>query len=93
MSGVAVVTGANRGIGFHIAHQLAASKRYARVIIGCRDPVAGDKAANEIVRYDSLSSPDTCVRGSCDVNALRLLDLCLATCTARIALSVWMAWQ
>ena len=50
MAGVAIVTGANRGIGFHIAKQLVESKRYAEVVIGCRDPVAGEQAANDIVR-------------------------------------------
>lgn len=43
MPGVAVVTGANRGIGREVTRQLAA--RGWTVILGSRDPAAGDRAA------------------------------------------------
>jgi NAD(P)-dependent dehydrogenase (short-subunit alcohol dehydrogenase family) len=39
MVGVAVVTGANKGIGFHIAKQLLESGRYGKVVVACRDRV------------------------------------------------------
>eukprot|EP00729_Bicosta_minor_P001492 gene1492-29606_t len=57
MAGVAIVTGANRGIGFHIAKQLVESKRYAEVVIGCRDPVAGEQAANDIATATGAMKP------------------------------------
>ena len=34
---VAVVTGANKGIGFCIAQQLVASEQFGRVILACRN--------------------------------------------------------
>lgn len=46
-SRVAVVTGANKGIGFHIASQLVASGLFAHVILGCRDAARGMLAAEQ----------------------------------------------
>jgi NAD(P)-dependent dehydrogenase (short-subunit alcohol dehydrogenase family) len=43
---VAVVTGANSGIGFHTARYLAAHG--ARVVLACRDTVAADEATSRI---------------------------------------------
>jgi NAD(P)-dependent dehydrogenase (short-subunit alcohol dehydrogenase family) len=40
---IAVVTGANRGLGYEIARQLARADVF--VVIGARDPVKGDQAA------------------------------------------------
>ena len=43
---VAVVSGANRGIGLEVARQLAAGG--LRVVVGSRDPAKGENAAREI---------------------------------------------
>src|SRR3989442_11134516 len=44
---VAIVTGANSGIGFVAARELA--KAGARVVLACRDTEKGDRAARDIV--------------------------------------------
>ena len=51
---VAVVTGANKGIGFYIALQLALSGKFSDIILGCRDPQRGLQAEQDI--KDALSS-------------------------------------
>eukprot|EP00656_Telonema_subtile_P056368 TRINITY_DN8990_c0_g1_i1.p1 TRINITY_DN8990_c0_g1~~TRINITY_DN8990_c0_g1_i1.p1 ORF type:complete len:274 (+),score=65.68 TRINITY_DN8990_c0_g1_i1:195-1016(+) len=43
--GVAVVTGANKGIGYHIAALLAESGQYRTVVIACRNPALASEAA------------------------------------------------
>lgn len=45
---VAVVTGANKGIGYFIALQLGLSGLFSKIILGCRDPTRGGIAANEM---------------------------------------------
>ena len=45
---VAAVTGANKGIGFYIALQLATSGLFSNIIVGCRDSIRGQKAVEEI---------------------------------------------
>lgn len=45
---VAVVTGANKGIGFFIALELANSGLFSNVVLGCRDKNRGQKAVRDI---------------------------------------------
>jgi NAD(P)-dependent dehydrogenase (short-subunit alcohol dehydrogenase family) len=47
-SAVAVVTGANKGVGYHIAAQLVASNLFGTVVLACRDPARGLAAAKEV---------------------------------------------
>ena len=45
---VAVVTGANKGIGYFVALQLGLSGLFSDIILGCRDSARGATAMNEI---------------------------------------------
>ncbi len=45
---VAVVTGANKGVGLHIADQLVKSDLFGTVILGCRDAGRGQEAAKQV---------------------------------------------
>ena len=45
---VAVVTGANKGVGYHIAKSLIASKLFGAVVLACRDADRGMAAAQEM---------------------------------------------
>jgi len=45
---VCVVTGANKGIGYHIAEQLKESGEFGSIILGCRDETQGREAALEL---------------------------------------------
>ena len=45
---VAIVTGANKGVGYHIAAQLVASGLFGTVVLACRDPTRGLRAAAEV---------------------------------------------
>ena len=45
---VVVVTGANKGIGYHIAAQLLASRQFERIILGCRNEELGLAAAKSL---------------------------------------------
>jgi len=56
---VAAVTGANKGIGFYIALQLATSGLFSNIILGCRDSIRGEKAVQDI--KNKLSSTSTSI--------------------------------
>jgi carbonyl reductase 1 len=45
---IAVVTGANKGIGFYIALQLGLSGLFTHIILGCRDATRGALASKDI---------------------------------------------
>lgn len=62
---VAVITGSNAGLGFHIATDLAGAG--ARVIMACRNEVKANDAANKI----RMASP----RGTVETMTLDLADL------------------
>ena len=51
---VALVTGANRGIGLEIAHELA--RKGLHVVVGARDPSSADDAAAEIAKQGAASA-------------------------------------
>ncbi|KAL9181977.1 hypothetical protein ACHAXT_012320 [Thalassiosira profunda] len=55
MTRVAVVTGANKGIGRAIAEHLACSGIFTDVILGCRNEQRGSVAANEIASNPNAS--------------------------------------
>lgn len=58
MNRIAVITGANKGIGRCIAEQFASSGRFSDVILGCRDEQRGASAAREIA--SNPSTPSSC---------------------------------
>ena len=53
---IALVTGANKGIGFYVALQLALSGLFGHVILGCRDITRGETAVSQI--QSQLQSTD-----------------------------------
>jgi len=55
-SRIAVVTGANKGIGYFIALQLGLSGLFSDIILGCRDSTRGATAMNEIQKKINESS-------------------------------------
>ena len=66
---VAVVTGANKGIGFHIAKQLVGSGRFGAVVLGCRNPLLGEAAAETLGRERPGGNKATAVRSlQCDIS-------------------------
>lgn len=48
MSRIAAITGANKGIGYHIALQLAQSGRFTHIVLACRDQNRGLEAQQKI---------------------------------------------
>ena len=58
---VAVVTGANKGIGFFIALQLGASGLFQHVILACRDPVRGQAAVTKIAGSTGNKASISCL--------------------------------
>jgi NAD(P)-dependent dehydrogenase (short-subunit alcohol dehydrogenase family) len=75
---VALVTGANRGIGLEVARQLG--RRGHVVLLGVRDPARGETAANELradgIRADVLTLDTTSEASvfSAAAEAARLVD-------------------
>lgn len=59
MSLVAVVTGANKGIGYQIALQLALNSKFSAVILGCRDNERGLEALNQM-KQELIGSSSSC---------------------------------
>ncbi len=53
---IAVVTGANKGIGKAIATNLACSGKFSHVILGCRDVSRGQSAAEEISKLSNRNN-------------------------------------
>jgi NAD(P)-dependent dehydrogenase (short-subunit alcohol dehydrogenase family) len=74
---IAVVTGANRGMGFETCRQLA--QQGARVVLTARDPSTGEAAAHELrdqgqdVRFHQLDVAD-------DGGILRLAEFVRSEC-------------
>jgi carbonyl reductase 1 len=65
---IALVTGANKGIGFCIAVQLALSGLFSHIVLGCRDPTRGDAAVSQIqaqLKTASLPSSASSTNISC----------------------------
>jgi NAD(P)-dependent dehydrogenase (short-subunit alcohol dehydrogenase family) len=50
---IALISGANRGLGFEVARQLAADG--ITVLLGARNPTAGDKAARQLRREGGVA--------------------------------------
>ncbi len=55
-SRVAVVTGANKGIGYFIALQLGLSGLFSKIILGCRDATRGNFAATELNKIAAVTA-------------------------------------
>jgi len=72
---IAVVTGANRGIGLEVVHQLA--RRGMRVVLGARDPTKGEVAAKSFTREGLTVFPH-----QLDVTDQQSIDRLLADITA-----------
>ncbi|MEZ5977802.1 MAG: SDR family NAD(P)-dependent oxidoreductase [Planctomycetota bacterium] len=75
----ALVTGANRGIGFEIASQLAA--RGHRVVVACRSLADGEAAAARIAASGAADGGALAVR--CDVADRASIRACAAELAAR----------
>ena len=59
LSRIAVVTGANKGIGYHIALQLASCNLFHTVILACRNPSLGQTAVHTIKQQLTSSKSET----------------------------------
>ena len=70
---VAVVTGANRGLGLEVTRALLGPG--ARVIMACRDEATAEAAAAELRRAQPSGASDASAAGSLEVRALDLASL------------------
>ena len=68
---VAVVTGANKGIGYHISLQLASSGLFSNVIIGCRSEERGTNAVKQL-RSELKTAADASNSNTCKISYLPL---------------------
>lgn len=75
---VALVTGANTGIGKDVARQLALTGRYAKVLIGARDRRKGTEARADLERRTGARIFEVCDLNLSDADAVR-------TAAARLA--------
>jgi len=48
MGRLAVVTGSNKGVGYHVAQQLIASGLFQTTVLACRSPELGEQAARSL---------------------------------------------
>ena len=73
---IAIVTGANQGIGYFIAQQIVQSNDFATVILACRRMDAGSSAANEIQSATSSTSSLGCnvVAMELDISSDKSID-------------------
>jgi NAD(P)-dependent dehydrogenase (short-subunit alcohol dehydrogenase family) len=75
-SRTALITGANRGIGYEVARQLAALG--LGVVLGSRDPAAGQQAARQLKGEVRVEQLDVSEPGSVDACADRLASADIA---------------
>ena len=66
---VAIVTGANKGIGYCIAQQLAESGKFSRIILGCRSEERGHEAAAKLGGITECAKLDLADSASIDAFA------------------------
>jgi NAD(P)-dependent dehydrogenase (short-subunit alcohol dehydrogenase family) len=75
---VVLITGANQGIGFHIAKVLSQSKTAYTILVGARDPARGSEAVSKLAT--TKTNPDTTISTiPVDLNDTKTIDSALGT--------------